>query len=287
MIPFLALCALSDLALLLAPVPQSVASLWFAPGHLILTLAALAACLIRSPRSKVRALILPIGAAFGPCGMLLFGLLAPYLSKFRRRRQLTYRVIRTRRFHNARDITPIERLARILDERVRYPEPDQVGSLAGMLRYGTLQSRYKALETVVTSFEPTLSPLIVIALSDEDQTIRALAAAAAAQISSNLAQQRRELEAKIAPNHNLDDRYSLAMLLADHGCYNQLLPQAQRARLCHEAAGQIQDIIKMLPANDMRQGPLRAIRSQLNLEIGHQDDAARRPIRSQPLEVAS
>lgn len=270
MIQLLILCGLGDLSLLLlASATVPLGSLWFAAAHAALTLLALAGCLVRSKGARIRALVLPIGAAAGPCGMLLLMLLAPRLRSFRRKRQLTYRRIRTGRYHGARSVTPAERLARILDERVRYPEADEVGSLAGMLRYGSLQSRYNALETAVTSFEPQLSPLIAMALADQDQTIRALAAAAAAQINYNLVQQRRELEAKIAPSQSLDDRYSLAMLLADHGCHNQLLPQAQRARLCQEAAGQLRDIRRVLPAQDARQRSLRFIGSQVRLEIAH------------------
>jgi HEAT repeat protein len=218
--------------------------------------------------------------------MLALILLAPHLRILRRKRQLTYRPPRSRRYYGARAINPIERLSRILDERIRYPEVDEVGSLAGMLRHGSLQSRYKALETVVTSFEPRLSPLIIIALSDEDQTIRALAAAAAAQISYNLTQQRQELEAKIAPSQNMDDRYALAILLADHGCHNQLLPHAQRMRLCQEAAAQVREIAKMLPEGDVRQRPLRTISSQVMLEMIHHKDVSP-TARVQPLEVAT
>ncbi|MFC4596057.1 hypothetical protein ACFO3E_18050 [Sphingobium tyrosinilyticum] len=287
MIRTLSLCALGDMALLPASAWLPGGVVGFAFAHLALTLTALAVCLARPPgTATARMLVLPVGAAFGPCGMLSLTLLSPHLWVLRRRRQLTYRPPRTRRYHGARSINPIERLSRILDERIRYPEVDEVGSLAGMLRHGSLQSRYNALETVVTSFEPRLSPLIIIALSDEDQTIRALAAAAAAQISYNLTQQRQELEAKIAPSQNMDDRYALAILLADHGCHNQLLPQAQRMRLCQEAAAQVREIGKMLPEDDVRQRPLRTISSQVALEMIHHKDASPRA-RAQPLEVAT
>lgn len=287
MIRTLSLYALGDVALLPASIWLPAGTVWFASAHLALTLTALWACLLRSPdQATARTLILPIGAAFGPCGMLCLVLLSPHLWVLRRRRQLIYRPIRNRRYYGARTINPIERLARILDERIRYPEVDEIGSLAGMLRHGSLQSRYKALETVVTSFEPRLSPLIIIALSDEDQTIRALAAAAAAQISYNLTQQRQELEAKIAPSQNMDDRYALAILLTDHGCHNQLLPHAQRMRLCQEAAAQVREIGKMLPEGDVRQRPLRAISSQVMLEMVHHRDG---PVTTciPPLEVAT
>lgn len=285
MIRTLGLSALGDLVLLVAS-DWLMAGPWFAFMHLALTLAALWTCLGRLQARSACALLLPVGAAFGPCGMLSLILLSPHLGLLRRKRQLTYRTIRTRRYYGARTISPIERLARILDERIQYPEADEVGSLAGMLCQGSLQSRYKALETVVTSFEPRLSSLIVMALSDEDQTIRALAASAAAQISYNLVQQRHELEAKIAPSQNLDDRYALAILLADHGCHNQLLPQAQRKRLCHEAAAQVREISKLLPAEDARQRILRTINSQVMLESVHQSDAWKTP-RAKPLGVAA
>src|SRR3546814_1069079 len=123
-------------------------------------------------------------------------MLAPPTRRAVRKSQIAYRNVRTGKRRKVGEMSPVERLGRILDDRVRYPESDEIGSLATMLRYGNLQARYRALETAVISFEPRLSPLIVMALSDEDQTIRALAAAAAAQVSYNLAQQRGALQAR-------------------------------------------------------------------------------------------
>jgi polysaccharide biosynthesis protein PelE len=284
----LLLWSLADWAILLfASDMLPVRGYWFALGHLLLTLGVLHRSRKWLQDGKVGGLALPIGAAFGPGGMLFLILLSPHLLKLQRARHLTYQTIRMRRYYGARSVTPIERLARILDGRLHYPEPDEVGSLAAMLRHGNLQARYKALEIVVISFEPRLSPLIAMALADEDQTIRALAAAAAAQISYNLAQQRRQLEAKIAPSQNLDDRYALALLLADHGCHNQLLPKAQRARLCQEAAGHVRQISEILPRGDVRRRELRTIGSQIALEVVHHGEAAYQVERDHRLEVAS
>ncbi|WP_313806478.1 hypothetical protein [Sphingobium sp.] len=287
MIGWLALCSIVDLFLLLQSlIAGKGAILWFAPAHLALSSGALLAAMPRLKRlNALQGFALPIGAAIGPAGMLACLLLAPLVVQPRRKRQIAYQrsPVRQRRFMNG--ISPVERLGRILDDRVRYPDSDEIGSLATMLRYGNLQARYRALETAVTSFEPRLSPLIVMALSDEDQTIRALAAAAAVQVSYNLAQQRSELQARIAPAQNLDDRYALAMLLADHGCFNQLLPQGQRLRLCQEAKRKLDDIAGLLKGGDIRRRALQAARAQLRRAMARAGKAS--PVRMAGVERAS
>ncbi|AEG48515.1 hypothetical protein Sphch_0821 [Sphingobium chlorophenolicum L-1] len=269
MILLLALCSIVDLLLLLRALLAGVGGiLWFAPAHLLLSCAALLVMMGHLGRlSAPQRFALPVGAAIGPAAMLFCLLLAPLTVGSRRKRQIVYRNVRIRKQRFANGLSPMERLGRILDERVRYPESDEIGSLATMLRHGNLQARYRALETAVISFEPRLSLLIVMALSDEDQTIRALAAAAAAQVSYNLAQQRSELQARIAPAQHLEDRYALAMLLADHGCFNQLLPQGQRLRLCQEASRKLDEVAGLLTGGDIRRRALQAARAQVRRAI--------------------
>ncbi|WP_150291405.1 hypothetical protein [Sphingobium estronivorans] len=285
----LALCLASIIDLLLlvrALLAGPAAVYWFAPAHLGLTTATLLLMLSRLRRvTTLQSFALPVGAALGPPGMLLCLLLAPLAASSRDRRQIGYDDVSVRRIEDG--VSPVERLGRILDERVRYPDCDEVGSLATMLLYGDLQARYRALETAVTSFEPRLSSLIVMALQDEDQTIRALAAAAAAQVSHNLAQQSRELHMRIAASQNLDDRYALGMLQADHGCFNQLLPQSQRLRLCQEAGQRLDEIAGQLIASDIRRRSLRAVRAQIGRAMEQHRAAQLRPASVSSMELSS
>ena len=264
-------CAVGDALLLLLCWALPTAVLWLGSGHIMLTLWCLYKCLRRT-EGGADPVMLPVGAVFGPAGMALLTWSEPYRRRFRRRRQLTARAIDVQKRSGRQDVTALERLSRILEERIRYPECDEVGSLAHMLRYGDLQSRYQALETVVTSFEPRLSALIVAALADEDQTIRALAAAAATQISSNLVKHRRELDTKLGTSFDLAHRYSLLLLLVDHGCHNRLLPQAQRARLLQEADHEAIAIEKLLDPLD----PCRSEFEQLLSQLRHSPTDSRR-----------
>lgn len=137
--------------------------------------------------------------------------------------------------------TPVRRqgaalaMARLLDGRVHYPAPEGLDSLVVILRHGSVAARRRALETVVRAFEPGLSPLVAQMLDDPDQTIRALAAAAAARIGQNLAEQRAALEGRIAVG-DLGAVETLARLLGEHGRANRLLSDSQRQNLRDEAA---------------------------------------------------
>lgn len=130
--------------------------------------------------------------------------------------------------------------ARLLDGRVRHPAPETLGSLVSILRHGDVPARRRALETVVRSFEPGLSPLIAQALTDRDQTIRALAAAASARVAQNLMLARASFDEAVdaAPPVR-----GVARLLGDHARANVLLADSQRRKLRDEATA-------MLPAAD-------------------------------------
>jgi len=136
-------------------------------------------------------------------------------------------------------------VARLLDGRIRHATPETLGSLVTIMRHGNVAARRRALETVVRSFEPALSPLIALALTDRDQTIRALAAAASARVVENLASARERLSARIAlaaegpDGTDPDAAQTLARLLADHARADVLLSDSQRIHLREDAVATI------------------------------------------------
>lgn len=130
-------------------------------------------------------------------------------------------------------------VARMLDGRVHHATPDTLSSLVTIMRHGAVAERRRALETVVRSFEPALSPLIALALTDGDQTIRALAAAASARVAENLVLARARLSARVADGVDPDAATSLAKLLADHARSDVLLSDSQRAHLREDAVATI------------------------------------------------
>jgi hypothetical protein len=127
------------------------------------------------------------------------------------------------------------KVARMLDGRVHHATPDTVSSLVTIMRHGDVAARRRALETVVRSFEPALSPLIALALTDGDQTIRALAAAASARVAENLVLARARLTTRIADESDPEATTTLVALLADHARGDVLLSDSQRAHLREDA----------------------------------------------------
>ena len=127
------------------------------------------------------------------------------------------------------------KVARMLDGRVHHATPDTVSSLVTIMRHGDVAARRRALETVVRSFEPALSPLIALALTDGDQTIRALAAAASARVAENLVLARARLTARIADGSDPEAAATLSALLADHARADVLLSDSQRTHLREDA----------------------------------------------------
>ncbi len=126
-------------------------------------------------------------------------------------------------------------VARMLDGRVHHATPDTLSSLVTIMRHGAVAERRRALETVVRSFEPALSPLIALALTDGDQTIRALAAAASSRVAENLVLARARLSARVAEGIDPDAARSLATLLGDHARSDVLLSDSQRRHLREDA----------------------------------------------------
>ncbi len=129
--------------------------------------------------------------------------------------------------------------ARMLDGRVHHAGPETLTSLMAILRHGDVSARRRALETVVRSFEPRLSPLIALALTDRDQTIRALAAAASSRVAQNLLSTRATLAERTDP----EAAAVLATLLADHARADVLLSDSQRGHL-------LDDAVALMPADD-------------------------------------
>ncbi|MGJ3626644.1 hypothetical protein AB5I41_06890 [Sphingomonas sp. MMS24-JH45] len=185
MIPRLASLALADAALLALPSREIALML-----HVALTLIAGATWIRRGPLVVAPAMLGVAGSGRAD-GRDRVGTAVAVARAPRRRRAPPPTPAQTPRIG-------VGRLAkRWLDGRVRHPASAEVGSLVTILRHGDVPMRRAALETVVRSFEPALSPLIAQALADPDQTIRALAAAAAARIAANLAATRATLEAAV------------------------------------------------------------------------------------------
>lgn len=172
---------------------------------------------------------------FGPAALLLVGGIVARLPRATRPPlPLPDRVIRARPARKGASLA----VARMLDGRILHAEPDTLHSLVTVMRHGDVADRRRALETVVRSFQPSLSPLIALALTDSDQTIRALAAAASARVVQNLSDGRTTLEAKGADG---EARATLIALLADHARANLLLSDSQRAHLRDDALALLDD----------------------------------------------
>jgi hypothetical protein len=271
--------ALADLAVFAVVELQStLPSAWFVVVHVTLTFAALwfwkrgleGGGTLDSP-------VAAIGAAFGPCGLLAFSLVKPWSWNSQRRKRLFHSPERALIHIPQATETPRQALARMLDGRVRHPAADRIESLKMTLQFGDLPARRKALEAIVRSFEPRLSPLLAIALADTDQTIRALAAAASAQISFDVLQWSAEMEDSLSQNASGVESAALVMFLASHGCHDVLLPQSQRVQLCRTTAQCLEDIARRLPKSDKRQrrfsAELKMVeQTRARLEIGAGSD---------------
>ncbi len=172
---------------------------------------------------------------FGPAVLLLAGgIVARLPPAGRPPLPLPDRVTRARPARRGASLA----VARMLDGRILYAEPDTLHSLVTVMRHGKVADRRRALETAVRSFQPALSPLVALALTDSDQTIRALAAAASARVVQNLSDSRATLEAKGADG---EARATLLALLADHARANLLLSDSQRAHLRDDALALLDD----------------------------------------------
>lgn len=220
MLAILVLCALglADLALLFATAFPDGVRLF---GHLALSLVGYAA----SWKIRPIGLRVAVAGVLGPVGLIVAQGLA-----WRRRLQLPAPVDRDESAGLALPATA----ARMLDGRIHTPPPESIGPFSTVLAHGDVAARRHALEAVVRSFRPTLSPLIVQALADPDQTIRALAAAAAARVIGNLTEHRTALTVR-SQQGDVEAKDALVVLLADHARGNALLSDAQRRAMRQEA----------------------------------------------------
>jgi hypothetical protein len=239
---------------------------WFMAIHIALTFAAFVASRASIASSGWNSLAIPLGAAFGPCGMLAIHLVNPWSFQGAAPSRPATRPRRPdpKSAKLYAPITPGVMLARLLDRRITFPAADQIESLDTILRGGPLPARRRALEAAVRSFEPRLSTLVASALRDPDQTIRALAAAAAAQVGHNLSQQLAETEEAVP---SFDTLYTRAMLLFEHGCHNVLLPQTLRAKHRRSAFEYLQECRLSAPKDDKRLSTIVDALGMLRLEL--------------------
>lgn len=202
-------------------------------GHALLTALTYDLWLRGDPHGGFAAAILGVA---GPIGLMLGQILGRWSDRGWARLSVSEHQARVfgRPVPNARRGAARE-MARLLDGRVYFPVSERLDSLVAILRHAPVAERRRALETVVRSFEPGLSPLVAQVLNDPDQTIRALAAAASARIVHNLGEHRVALEARIARG-DAAAVPALGRLLAEHGRANILLSDMQRAALREEAA---------------------------------------------------
>ena len=236
----LALLALADVLLCVPAFTLGLPSpSWFAAAHTILTAGAFMAVRRRPGQCEGwNTLALSLGAVAGPCGIGFLILARPWPAASAKRDPKPDVV------HPAKNAepSPPSIIARLMDQRIRFPDDCAVESLETILRHGDLLSRCKALETAVRSFEPRLSPLVATALSDPDQTVRALAAATSAQVSANLATRIARMEAQ--ESDSIAEQYELAMLLFENGVYNVLLSHSQRVNLRTKAREALMQLLR-------------------------------------------
>ena len=218
--------AVVDLALLAGAVRLDVHPAMAMTGHLILTLLAMIAAMRRPATRRVAAMV---GMALGPLGVVGGVLLS----------SVRLPALRT---PAASATDPImapgagAMVARLLDGRVRHPDPDSLGSLITILRHGDVDARRGALEAAVRNFDPRLSPVVARALTDQDQTIRALAAAAASRIAQGLAEER-SAHAQARLSGDVARAGQIGATLWDHSRFDMLLSDTQRDQIARDVCG--------------------------------------------------
>ncbi len=243
--------AVLDLAWLLG---CSLAGAWgyrlFGPGHAVLTAATLFQVRTLADWRQPGGTMLWIAATAGPVGLLIGRALQPLFGRVPLRLHLPA---------PDGDIggEAVEPVAATL---TRLPDAALIGPMAPVFRHGRIGDRQAAIEAAVLSYQPRLSAIVAMGLTDRDQTIRALAASASTRAGQLLIDRRQRLERAIMAHGRLDDRIALATMLADHGEHDRLLSPARRARLRAEAAGLLRDILTRLRPGDPRHDPRRDVR---------------------------
>lgn len=199
----------------------------FFPLHLMSSLGALSIWWL-SPMPRRFAPI--IGCAIGPLGVLGGIMLPPVLGLIRRppRPQPTKFTAQTSEA-DAEEDAGMALVNQLLDGRLYHPAPQSMGSLVTMIRFGSVPERIAALSNVVRNFDARLAEIVVHALNDPDQTVRALAAATAAQVTQTVAIDRDRLKSASSRA-----RLEAAARLSLHAHHNTLLSDSLRAAITHE-----------------------------------------------------
>jgi len=133
---------------------------------------------------------------------------------------------------------------RIADDRLHSPDADRILRFTEILRHGDIALRQRVITTVVRNFDPSLSGLIVMALTDTDQSIRTQAAAAVAEIEQELARTRTALEAQAGDRRTA---WRLTGLLVDHAVHNRLLSDTNRQAMRAAAIEILERLTATLP----------------------------------------
>lgn len=275
----LAILAVVDLVLGVASIGFGVFTAeWFGAVHTSLTLTGLfltrEIALRRDDWSCTwNGVLLPLGATVGPCGIVLLAVLRPWSASA---------VLRERRRPDKAGQALAQTVAaRLLEHRIRFPESERVQSLRTIIRHGDLNERCKALETAVRSFEPRLSCLVAAALSDPDQTVRALAAATSAQVSANVME--RVAQAEAEPPATLAGQYDFALFLFENGCNNVLLSHSQRVKLRNLARPRLIDLLRNADLADERGRIVSCALVRLGTDLAR--DTGGRPVMALPKEA--
>jgi len=161
---------------------------------------------------------------------------------------------------------------RIADDRLHSPEADRMLHFTDLLRHGDVALRQRVVTTVVRNFDPRLSPLIVMALTDADQSLRTQAAAAVAEIEQALSRARTALEGQ--PGRRA--AWDLTGLLAEHVLHNRLLSEPNRRGMCAAAIAVLDRLTATLRPDDPEHPAIARRQSRLLLVAGRPDDAVAR-----------
>lgn len=171
-----------------------------------------------------------LGCAIGPLGVFIGIILPPVLGLIKRPHPTQH--VKTADYRSQDEAEEHEsmRLVRqLFDGRLYHPAPQTMGSLLTMIKLGSVSERIGALSAVVRNFDARLTVIVVHALNDPDQTVRALAAATAAQVAQTVARDRDRLKSESS-----QDRLEAAERLSAHAQHNALITDASRATILQE-----------------------------------------------------
>lgn len=189
-------------------------------AQLALSLCAMGAIKHWAPPSRSGALLLAAG--LGPIAVLALWLGLGWRSA-RQNVQAKDRRVESKRSARQQSLQD-----RIEGQTRGYAVPDGLVSFHRLLRHGHHAERQAVVGAVVRGFDVRLAPLILRALGDRDQSVRAQAAAAATEITRQVLTRRERLR-------RATDRRERLELLAEHGTSNLLLSETMRQDMLREA----------------------------------------------------